>query len=574
MNERFRPPYFNASAEPASLAPIVADGATTPRKMMLRTIFGMPRLTVPAAILMIGHQVGEALVPVVMGVAIDRAVSTGNRGSLIAWLLVLAVVFVSLSLTFRFGIRIGFLGVNTVQHHLRTMVTDRILDPKGMAGAARSPGMLLSISTSDVNRLAGTVWLGIIPVGEVAAIVFCGVVLLSISWPLGLAILIGAPVLLALMDKAGGPLRTRSSHEQQLAGEAAGSAADLMTGFRVVKGIGAGGEAAVRYQGASDRALAAVIKARRTEGAFIGVMQLTSAILVITVGIAAGLMTVDGSLRIGELIAVVGLTQFVIQPLGAMGENFGAVWAAGLASSERVLSVLQAPSANPAEPDRTRARRDVASADAPVLRIDHLTAGPIDDLSLALEPGGLTVLRVEEPVAATLAALLSRAKKPESGTISVGGVDLFDLKQDAVTGLIRVAPHSADLFEGTVLDNVIAGAGERSGDHIDRALIASACDEVIEGLPDGEDTMVGEAGRMLSGGQRQRVALARALASDTSILALVDPTNAVDSVTESAIAQRISSARGGRATLVISSSPAFLAAADHIIAIPLLEQVT
>ncbi|WP_143695048.1 ABC transporter ATP-binding protein [Williamsia sp. 1135] len=563
MPTRLRPPYFAAGEHPSAVKAIEVDEHTTPRKMVMRTIFAKPRLTLPAAALMIGHQVGEAMVPVVMGVAIDRAVATGDTGSLLVWLLVLAVVFAALSLSFRFGLRIGFLGMNTIQHHLRTMVTDRILDPRGIGGASRSPGMLLSIATADVTRLAGTVWLGVLPIGEVAAIFFCGFVLLWVSWPLGLAVLIGAPVMLWLIDKAGGPLRRRSGHEQQLAGEAAGSATDLMTGFRVVKGIDAGQEAAHRYQGASGRALVAVIKARRTEGAFVGAMQLTSAILVIAVGIAAGLMAVAGSLTIGQLISVVGVTQFVIQPLGAMGKNFGAVWAAGLASAERVLTVLQAPSVNPG--GQRTVSGDVQTL-PPLLRIDDLSVGPITHLSFTLPPEAVTVLKVDGATAATLAAVLSRAKKPDSGTATVDGVDVFTLDQPSMTRLVRVAPQGADLFEGSLLDNVVAAdTTSADGARIDQALLAAACDEVIDGLPEGRDTLVGEAGRLLSGGQRQRVALARALASDSEILVLVDPNNAVDSVTESVIAGRMSVARAGRATLVISSSPAFLAAADHII---------
>lgn len=556
---RFR---FSAAAvdgDPSEISPIVVDEHSTPRKLLLRTIFGMRRLTMTAAILMVVNQVGEALVPVVMGMAIDRAVATGDAGSLVVWLVALASVFAGMAFSFRLGFRFGFLGMNAIQHHLRTIVAERILDPRGMGGPSRSPGMLLSIASSDVTRLAGTVWLGVMPIGEFAAIVFCGVVLLWISWPLGVAILIGAPVLLWLIDKAGGPLRRRSGHEQQLAGEAAGSAADLMTGFRVVKGIGAGKEAARRYQGASGRALVAVVNARRTEGAFLGVTQLTSAFLVIGVGIAAGLMTVSGSLTVGELIAAVGVTQFVIGPLGAMGVTFGTVWASGLASAERVLTVLQAPTANPV------GDRVVESASSPVLWVDNLTSGPATGLSFRVPAAGMTVLASDGPTAATLAAVLSRAKRPESGTVTVDGIDLFDFDRPSMARLVRVAPHSADLFEGTLLDNVTAGRDDLEGARIDHALLASACDEVVETLPDGLRTRVGEAGRMLSGGQRQRVALARALASDSAVLVLVDPTNAVDSVTEAAIAQRIAASRAGMATLVCTTSPAFLAAADHIV---------
>ncbi len=549
---RFRPPYFTAAPTPPTADPIRVDADTTPRQLVWRTIFGARRLTLPAAVLMIGHQVGEALVPVVAGAAIDRAVATGDGGELVRWLLLLGVVFAVLSFCFRFGSRIGFLGMHTIQHRLRTAVTDRILDPRGMAGPPRSPGMLLSIATSDVGRLAMTVAVGLYPVGQLAAVVFCAVVLLQISWPLGLAVLLGAPALLWLMDRAGGPLRRRSEHEQQLAGEAAGSAADLMTGFRVIAGIGAQDEAARRYRSASARALTAVIRARRSEGAFLGVMTSAGAALVIAVGVAGGLMAVDGRLTIGQLITVVGLTQFLLEPLSTLGSNLGAVWSAGLASAKRVLDVLQAPPAvEPAGPTSS-------PADA-VLRL-HDVAG----LSATVETEGMTVVVADAETTATLTAVLARRRRPESGSVTVGGVDLFDLDHASATSLVRVAPHSADLFEGSVAENV-AGPQGADAARVDRALLAAGCEELLEVLPDGWDTPVGEAGRMLSGGQRQRVALARALAAETRLLVLVDPTNAVDSVTEARIADRLAAVRQGRATLVFTGSPAFLAAADHVL---------
>jgi ABC-type multidrug transport system fused ATPase/permease subunit len=89
--------------------------------------------------------------------------------------------------------------------------------------------------------------------------------------------------------------------------------------------------------------------------------------------------------------------------------------------------------------------------------------------------------------------------------------------------------------------------------------------EVVDGLPEGLDTVIGERGRSLSGGQRQRVALARALLADTDVLVLVEPTSAVDAHTEARIADRLREARAGRATVVVSASPLLLRAADRAV---------
>jgi len=555
---KLRPLTFS-SDRPVATPPIRVDDATTARRLAVRTIFAARRMTVPAAVLMIGHQIGEALVPVVMGMAIDRAIATHDGTQLLLWLVVLGAVFAMLSFSFRFGSRLGLLGMQAVQHQLRTRVTDRILDPRGMAGPARLPGVSLSIATSDVQRLAMACAIGVYPIGQIAAVVFTGIVLLTISGPLGVAVLVGAPTILWILDKAGGPLRARSEHQQEMAGEAAGTATDLVTGFRVVKGIGAEEVAARRYFEASRRALRGVLAASRSEGAYLAAMESVSGLFVVTIGVAAGLMAVSGGLTVGQLITVVGLTQFVMGPLSALGTNAGAVWAGALASARRVLTVLQAPPATSI---------GTAAATAGQLRFDGLAHGPVRDLDLELPATGLVAVVADAPTTASLVEVLSRSATPENGAVRIGETDLFDLDEDTAIATVRVAPHHAALFEGSVLDNIAAAVDPEAADRdtrITRAVFAAACDDVVEVLPDGLDTPVGEAGRLLSGGQRQRVALARAIAADSSVLVLVDPTTAVDSVTESNVAERLGQTRADGLTLVFTDAPAHLAAADEVI---------
>lgn len=133
----------------------------------------------------------------------------------------------------------------------------------------------------------------------------------------------------------------------------------------------------------------------------------------------------------------------------------------------------------------------------------------------------------------------------------------------AIRTAVLVAEHDADLFEGTLLSNVSAAAG--SADTVERAMVASGADEVARTLYRGADTTVTERGRSLSGGQRQRVALARALAADAPVLVLHDPATAVDAVTEAKIAAGLREIRAGRTTVVLTTSPALLAATDRVI---------
>ncbi|MBC6463775.1 ATP-binding cassette domain-containing protein, partial [Actinomadura sp. HBU206391] len=133
-----------------------------------------------------------------------------------------------------------------------------------------------------------------------------------------------------------------------------------------------------------------------------------------------------------------------------------------------------------------------------------------------------------------------------------------------VRAALLVAAHDAELFEGSLLDNVTA-ATDRTD--VEPALVASGADEVARNLPHGTGTLLAERGLSLSGGQRQRVALARALAADPPVLVLHDPTTAIDTVTEARIATGIRDARRGRTTIVVATSPVLLAVTDRVVVV-------
>ncbi|MET0865120.1 MAG: ABC transporter ATP-binding protein [Nakamurella sp.] len=530
--------------------------ATTARQLTIRTTLAARKWAIPAAALMVGHQLGEAMVPVLMGIAIDRAVATGDPGQLLLWVGLLGVDFAFLSFCYRFGSRLGLLGVETVQHQLRMTVAGRLLDPGGLRRGTVLPGEALSIATSDVGRLSSAVAIGIHPIGEFAAVLFSGIVLLTISWPIGVCVLIGAPVLTLLMEWAGGPLRRRSEREQELAGDAAGTATDLVTGLRVLNGIGASRTASARYRRISRSALRATLQASSSQGVYLGAMQLGTGVFTVIVAMTAGYLALTGSLTVGELIAVVGVTQFVMYPLEDFASNFGTVFAVASGSARRVLGVLQGPTglspagSNPPVPSSC------------TLELVDVSCGALHGLALRVEPGECIGIVADADACRELVGLLGRTSPPDSGRVMVDGIDLFDLSYSAAAGTVLVAPHDADLFEGSIADNVDPGGRSTN---LDAALQAAACRDVLESVAGGLAGVVGEDGRTLSGGQRQRIALARAFAAAPPLLVLHDPTTAVDSVTEATIASRLRAVRGTGGTILLTTSPALLAVTDQVI---------
>jgi putative ABC transport system ATP-binding protein len=468
-----------------------------------------------SCLLLIAHQACEALVPVVIGAALDRAVAPGDGDALIEWLAILVVLFVALSLAYRFGARFGAKAMLQAEHELRLAVAGRVL--QGGAGRGRPPGVLLGLAVGDAQAAARGLRMVSGGLAACAAIVLGGVLLLAISPWLGLLVLVGLPVLLFAAERLGRPLAARAAAEQDRAARAAGAATDLVRGLRVVKGLRAEAAATAAYRSTSEQALHATLRSAAVEAIVENAARIVNGAFLAVVALVAGRLAADGEISIGDLIAAVGLTQFLIGPLSTLGYV-----GAGLARSRASLQRLQALLGEDAGAGGAADARAAALAQA-----------------LRAEPGLTAVVAADPADAAALLAAL-------------------DADPDTL-----VAPHEADLFEGSLRDNVAAG---RDVD-VEAALAAAAADEVAAALPDGAATWLGERGRTLSGGQRQRVALARALAADAPRLVLHDPTTAIDAATEARVAAGLRAHRVGRATIVVTSSPALLAVADRVVVV-------
>ncbi|KAB1654283.1 ABC transporter ATP-binding protein [Pseudoclavibacter chungangensis] len=533
------PAFLHAPGTPIELRSLRVEPGTTPRRFALRAMFAARRYTIPAAVLVICHQLGEALVPVIMGLAIDRAIATGDPVQLVLWIALLALDFAVLSYSYRLGSRLETIGAEAVGHGLRSLLSARLLDRGGVQGAAARPGVGLSLATSDASRLASVVIVGVYPLGDLAAIAFGGIVLLTLSWPLGLAVLVGAPVVLWLADRVGERLRARSVTEQAAGADAAAQAADVLAGYRVVRGLGAEREAVRRYRRASRTALAGTLDARRAEGAFVGVMGFATGLLIVAVAIGAGLVALRGGLQLGEFITVIGLTQFLLSPMRQVATFTGPIWAAGRASAARLLDVL-----DPGTDAAVREEDDTSSGAA------HAHDAAAAAVLAVATPGMIVAAELDGADARALVhALTRRAAANAAG--------------DGARSPLLVAPHRAHLFSGTVRENVALDGTDAAA--VERALADAGCGDLRDVLADGYDSQVGEGGGALSGGQWQRVALARALAVAPDVLVLHDPTTAVDAVTEAGIATPLRAARSEGATIVVTRSPALLAVADRVV---------
>ncbi|WP_328774415.1 ABC transporter ATP-binding protein [Streptomyces sp. NBC_00286] len=534
------------------------------RDVLRDAVRGQRRFVALGSLLGSGHQIGEALVPVLIGIVIDQAVTDSDTGALLLWLAILAVVYVGLALSFRIGAWSGERASVQAEHALRITLVRRVLDPGGGAEEGRLPGALASIATEDAKRV-GVVNLALMfGISALMGLLTCAVVLLRTSVLLGLVVLLGTPILLWLGHLLSKPLESRSEAEQERAAHASAVAADLVAGLRILKGIGGESTAIARYRTTSRDSLKATLRAARAQAFQNGMVLALTGCLIAVVALVGGRLAAQGSISLGQLVSAVGLALFLLGPLETLAW-VNAEFAQGRASAARIAEVLATPQAV------TSGGRSLPQQVRGAVRLSGLSHGGLREVDLDIAPGELLGVVATDPAhAADLLRCLSRQTDPEAGTVELDGVPLRDLDPAELRTSLLVAEHDADLFEGTVRENVtaavIAGAGADSVSvDPESAMVAAGVAQVAQTLPDGEDTKVSERGRSLSGGQRQRVALARALAADRPVLVVHDPTTAVDAVTEARIAAGLREIRKGRTTVLVTTSPALLAVTDRVV---------
>lgn len=521
------------------------------RRMLARNT----RWLVPGSILLALHQLCEAAVPVLIGITVDRAVATGSVSAIVLWIGALAALFLALTTTYRQGARLVMRGFANEAHLLRVAISRKVLDPRGIR-TDHETGALLSIASSDTESAAEVIDHVPTVIGAVVATIASGIVLLTISVPLGLIVLAGVPLVVLGLQVSAPMIVARVEAQQDQIGRATALAADLVRGQRPLQGIGAQASAAARYRVANRRSLVAALRASRVQSVHAGASAAAGALAAAAVALAAAYFTLHGDLSVGALITVIGLAQFLVEPFSVLAIAPSWVADAGGAAN-RIADVLDAPTRHP-EPTHTAAPPPSGEG---VLRIDGADHDGLQDLSLRVDAG--EYVAVVAPTGRDAAALMALLSGEVRGNVSVDGRAVTSIPHGEMPATLLAEHHDGELFSGTMESNLaLSGRSDFTA-----ALDASGAHEVVALHDDGIAHPIVERGGNLSGGQRQRLTLARALAADPTVLVLHDPTTAVDAVTEQFIADGVKQLREGRTTIVLTNSPALLAVADRVVLI-------
>lgn len=537
--------------------------SVTPRRLFAIALSTQGRGTalLAATGLLMVHALAEAAIPVIIGVTIDRAVLPADPVALTGWLGVLIGVFLVLTVSYQSASRLMVTIYGYGEQALRQLVLSRILRPR-LSTQTLTPGEALTYVTSDTYRVAGVAWSVAQQCATLAAIAGSALAMSVISPVATLVVFGSTATMMLVMRIVSRPLERRGLAEQQAATEAGAVAADFMSGFRVLVGMRARGEAERRYLAASDSSRIAATAAGRSLAGFEAVSATLAAFTTTALAGLSAWFALDGRISIGELITVLGLAQFISGSLAYAG-SFPSNWIHKFASARRLADVVNADDLLD-EPGTGGAIDRPADV---VLSFHAGSAGPAGAehaVPVAVRRGELLGIRSSDSEAARgLSRLLGMRSQADRGQVSVlvdgSHRDLRDLDPTEYRRRVVSMPHRQTMMGGTLREAV---RGHGSPAHPQPALIdIAALHDTVGQL--GWEAQVGEAGRRLSGGQRQRIGLARALHAGADVLVLHEPTSAVDAITEAHIAAAL--ARHAGTTIVISTSPVLLAACDRVI---------
>jgi ABC-type multidrug transport system fused ATPase/permease subunit len=493
--------------------------------------------------------VSQALMPAAIGKAIDAGVTRRDTRTLVLW----AGVLLALGLTQAVSgiLRHRIVVFNWLSAAYRTVqVTVRQAGELGATLPTRlATGEVVNIGTTDISQIGNAIDVTARAVGAIVAIITVAVVLMYSSLPLGLVVVLGVPVLMAIVAVLIRPLHERQQAYREQSGKLTTRAADIVTGLRILRGIGGEATFSQRYRGESQEVRVAGVRVARVESLLDAAQVLLPGIFVALVTWLGARFAVSGRINVGQLITFYGYAVFLLAPLKVLTEAADKI-TRGHVAARRVIRVLSL-------------RHELSDPVVPAPAPDPSTANLVDPESgVVIRPGRLTAISAGEPADAV--GIADRLGRYADSEARLDGVRLADLPRATVRTLVLVADNDARLFSGRLRDE-LTGYCDLSDDRIRDALRAANAEDIVAALPDGLEATVVERGREFSGGQQQRLRLVRALLADPPVLILVEPTSAVDAHTEARVAQNLGGARTGRTTVVCTTSPLVLDRADHVI---------
>ena len=528
--------------------------------------------------------------PAFLGQALDAGIENGLNGrvwGIGALLLVLFVVYaIGDTMLSYFGVTAWMRTAFDVDRLVGRQISATGKDLSRQV----STGEVATIIASDAGYLGNLIEYLPALLGAAASFLVVAVLMLRTSVSLGLIVILGMPLVAAIVTLVIRPLQKRQAVQREAHSAVTTVTTDTVAGLRILRGIGGEDVFARRYRDASQELRRRGVEVASSQATLMTLQVLLPGLFAAIVVWVAARMAVAGSLTPGGLITFYGYTAYLSWPLWVFTSSVQD-YTRAVVGARRLSRLLEvAPAAGSLV---ERLNLDPAAA--------HAISGDLVDTGsgLRLKEGRMTALVCPDPqVSADLATRLGRFT--DAGpTVTLAGRPLTTMPLEQVRASVVVSGATAQLFTGTLrealdvrggpdpqpagLEDLVRAETERTtgadvdqqvrpqereapgDDRLIEAIGIADAGDVLTSLSEGLAGMITEKGRSLSGGQRQRVALARALLTEAPTLVLIEPTSALDSHTEARVAAQVHRARAGRTTVVVTASPLVLEACDEVV---------
>lgn len=521
----------------------------TPSRYLLALLRRRPWLALAAGACGALWLVPGALLPLLVGHAVDDGIAAGDEGTLLAavgWIALLALAQAAAAGTVVFtGNGMWIHGATTTQQVVGTHTARLGASLRAQAGM----GDVMAVSSTDINRVGNAFEVTGRLLGSVVAFAVVGVVLVATSPLLGVVAMIGVPLAVLGVGALVRPLQKRKETQRTELAAVNARGSDIVSGLRILRGVGGEARFLRRFAESNQRARRAGVEVARSDSWLAGAEVLLPGLVTVVLTWLGARLAGSGMITVGELVTFYTASVFLVIPIQTATEAAD-MYTGALVSARKICGILRLRSVlgDPEEP--------VALPDAGLDLYDSTTG-------FTAVAGKLTVVDAGA-AAEPLAARLARFTDPVPGHhVLVSGIPAAHVALPELRRRVVYA-HNQDIWFSGVLGDELAPESTGTVGVTD-AIHAADAEDIVAGLPEGLGELVGERGREVSGGQRQRLSLARALATDAEVLLLDEPTSAVDAHTESRICERLADLRRGRTTVVFSQSPLWRHVADHTV---------
>ena len=430
-----------------------------------------------------------------------------------------------------------------------------------------SRGDMLSRVTNDVDNVSQTLQQTLSQAfNSIITVIGVFAMMLTVSWQLTLVAVVTIPLAMIISVLIARQAKPHFTQQWKATGEVSGVVEEAFTGHEAVALFNSEETFADLFEQANNRLYEGSYKAQWISGTIQPAMRVVSNLNFVIIAVVGGIRITQGAMTLGDVQAFIQYSQQFTQPITQLA-SMANLLQSGAASAERVFEVLDAPEESEDTQDRLLPERVCGRVVFDHVRFSYTPDTElITDLNLTVEPG--QTVAIVGPTGAgktTLVNLLLRFYDPQSGTISLDGVDTRDVARGELREQIGMVLQDTWLFEGTIRENITFGAASASQEQVLAAARAASVDHIIRALPQGYDTVIDDSGSGVSAGEKQLITIARAFLADRQILVLDEATSSVDTRTELLVQKAMAGLRQGRTSFVIAHRLSTIRDADVIL---------